>query len=228
MTISTLNGVLSGFQTPQHIVRSYVAPPAGGRPIELWYSSGINNSVGVADTTLNGVTLSSSGGLINGQIPHFDPGQGISSYLGIFNMMVVGQQGYGMLADRLWHNGGITITSTSLQTIASPTWPARDNNGLTLGDGVQVGLSVSATTGAGTPTAVLSYTNSSGASGRSANLQDTTQASSTVGMFYRFALQAGDLGVQSIQGITFTGAWASGTVNLVAYRLLAVIQLSAS
>jgi len=90
---------------------------------------------------------------------------------------------------------------------------------------VYVGLSVSATTGAGTPTAVLSYTNSTGASGRTSSLIDVTVGSSTVGMFYRFGLQSGDTGIQSVQGITFTGPWASGTVNLVAYRILATLDV---
>jgi len=227
MTIANLSGVLAGFQPTQPLTRQYNAPASANRMIDLWYSAGIGNPVGVADTTLNGVILSSSSSLVAGQIIHFDPPQGTSAYLAIFNAMSNGNAGIAYVCDRLWHNGGITITSTSLQSITSPTWPARDNNGLTQGDGVLVGLSVSSITGAGTPTAVLSYTNSSGASGRTGNfLQSPGISASTQGMFYPFTLQAGDAGVQSVQGITFTSPWASGTVNLVAYRILAIVAVA--
>jgi len=224
MPIVNLNGVIAGLQPPFPYVRT-VATQAGIRSVDTWYGAG-----GAADTTLNGVVLSSTGGVITGQYYHVDPPGGVNTYLARYQATVAAASAVGCIAvlcDRLWHNGGITITSTSPQTIVSPTFPARDNNGATAGDGVLLGLSVSAATGAGTPSITVSYTNSAGTSGRTATNVEGLIASSTTAAFYRLGLQSGDAGVQSVQSITLGSSWTSGTINLVAYRVLTVLEVSA-
>jgi hypothetical protein len=133
-----------------------------------------------------------------------------------------------MLCDRLWHNGGITITSTSPQTITSPAWPARDNNGAINGEGVLLGLEVSALTGTGTPTITVSYTNSDNVATRTGTNQHTTSSATVAGTFFPIGLQANDKGVRSVQSITLSATWTSGTCNLVAYRILGVIDGAAA
>jgi hypothetical protein len=165
--------------------------------------------------------------VIAGAIPYIDPPGGQNGYLARFQATTGGSAGMVFLCDRIWDNGGINITSTSLQAIASPTWPARDNTGTTNGVGVLLGVEVSATTGAGTPTLTLGYTNSSGTASRTATNIDATVASSLLGTFYRIGLQAGDYGVQSVQSITLSATWTSGTINVVAYRVLAALEMSA-
>lgn len=226
MAITTLDGIIAGAQQPRFFSKTMVAAAVVGRPASLWAGPGIPGA-GSYDTTLNGVTLSSTSAMVNGQIPFTDPVSG-NSYLSRFSGFVAGSGGTLILADRIWHNGGFTITSTSAQSITSPTWPARDADGTTNGNGILLGLEVSSATGAGTPTVTISYTNESGTPGRTATNVDATAASSVAGSFFRIGLQAGDKGVRSIQSLTLSATWTSGTMNLVAYRPLAMIEISGS
>lgn len=222
MSITTLDGALAGMRPPVQFAKATTATLVAGRPASLWSLNGAPGP-GSFDTTLNGVALSSSSALVNGQLYHQDPVSG-SSYLARFSAAAA-QGGKLLLLDRLWHNGGFTITSTSAQSITSPTWPARDANAATAGQGVMLAVEVSAATGAGTPTLTVSYTNQAGTSGRTAANIDATLASSAIGAFYRIGLAAGDTGVQSVQSLTLSATWTSGTINMVAYRLLAELEL---
>jgi len=130
-----------------------------------------------------------------------------------------------MLCDRLWHNGGYTITSTSAQNSTTPTWPARDVAGSTNGDGVLLALEVSAATGAGTPTITVGYTNSADTASRTGTNILATSASAIAGSTYLIGLQAGDTGVRSVQSLTLSATWTSGTINLVAYRVLSMLEV---
>jgi hypothetical protein len=138
------------------------------------------------------------------------------------------QAGVLLLCDRLWHNSGISVTTTTAQTVNSVTFPARDRNGATDGEGVYVGLEIVTTTGAGVATPSISYTNSAGTSGRTSTTVDTYTASRPSGHFYRLGLAAGDVGVQSIQSVTLGVSMTSGSVSLVAYRILASLELPAA
>jgi hypothetical protein len=222
MAIATLDGVIAGMQPARLIAKAVTATLVAGRPASLWSLAG-SPGAGSFDNTLNGVVLSSSSALVNGQIPHYDPGSG-NAYLARLQAAAT-QSGVLLLLDRLWHNGGITITSTSAQNITSPTWPARDINGSTNGDGVHLAVEVSAATGSGTPTITISYTNQAGVSGRTATNIIATVASSAIGATYLIGLQAGDTGVRSVQSLTLSATWTSGTINLVAFRPLAALEL---
>ena len=86
-------------------------------------------------------------------------------------------------------------------------------------------VEVSAATGAGTPTITISYTNQAGTASRTGTNIIATVASSAIGATYFIGLQAGDTGVQSVQSLTLSATWTSGTINLVAYRILAQLEL---
>jgi hypothetical protein len=230
MAITTLDGAIAGMQPTWFFFKSVTPTLVAGRPQSLWYLGGVPGAGAAPAASLNGSTLVSSGGLssnVAGQLPWIDPGSG-NSYLARFvaDAAVAGKL---LLCDRLWHNGGYTITSTSAQTTSSfPTLPSRDINGSANGVGVLLGLEVSATTGAGTPTINVQYTNSGGTASRTGAFVYASVASSAIGSFYPISLQAGDVGVQSLQSITFTSAWASGTVNMVAYRVVASLEIGAA
>ena len=190
-----------------------------GRWHSTWGMAGIPGA-GSWNTTLAGVNLSSTSAMVAGQIPFTDPGSG-SSYLARF-VGAVGQPGKLLLCDRLWHNGGFTAV-TSAQTINSAAFPARDVNGSTNGVGVFVGMEYSATGAANTPTITVSYTNQAGTAGRTgSNL--TTSSAPPAGTFVGLTMQAGDTGVQSVQTVAFTSAPTAGSVNLVAYRVIAALE----
>jgi hypothetical protein len=222
MSIATLDAALAGMRPPVAFAKGVTATLVAGRPASLWALAGAPGA-GAFDTTLNGVNLSSSSAQVAGQLAHTDPVSG-NSYLARLSG-AASQAGKLLLLDRIWHNGGITITSTSAQSITTPTFPARDNAGSSNGDGILLAVEVSGATGTGTPTLTASYTNQAGTSGHSASNLDAAVASSAIGAFYRLGLQAGDTGVRSVQSLTLSATWTSGTINLVAYRLLAELDL---
>lgn len=229
MAITTLDGAQAGMRPPWFFAKAATATLVAGRPASLWSLAG-SPGAGSFDTTLNGVVLSSSTTIPNGAIPHYNPASG-NAYLGRFSAgaTIAGRL---LLLDRLWHNGGFTITSTASQSITSPTWPSRcptsgsDDTPSTNGYGVLLAVEVSAATGAGTPTITVGYTNSGATAGRTATNQIATVASSAIGATYFIGLQAGDAGVRSVQSLTLSATWTSGTINLVAYRILADLELA--
>jgi hypothetical protein len=225
MTISSIDGAIAGMKPGWFFFKNTSSTPVVGRPHSFWAVGGIPGA-GSYDTTLNGVTLAGGPALsnnLNGQLPFIDPAGGSNSYLARY-VAVMGQVGLLMLCDRLWHNGGITAV-TSAQAITSPAWPARDANGATLGTGVLVGLEYSATGAANTPTCTLAYTNSIGTTGRTANPSPAISSGAVSQAFYPFTLQAGDVGVRSVQSITFSVAPTAGSCNLVAYRVIAAAEI---
>jgi hypothetical protein len=131
-----------------------------------------------------------------------------------------------MVADRLWHNTGLTVTTTTAQTVNSVAWPARDRNGSTNGEGVMIGLEVTtATTNASAITNMtMSYTNQDGTAGRTATVPSFA-ATAVAGYIAIFNLAAGDTGVRSIQSITFGTSLGGGAVQLMAFRPVTFIPM---
>jgi hypothetical protein len=227
MAINSLNQVLSGMQPLQWYSKSAVGSSTTGKPYSLW-SSGGSPGAGSNNSTLNGGTYSSTSGIPNGAIPHFDPPGGQNSYLAKFQASATTTAGTLILYDRLWDNGGYTITATTAQTIVSPTWPSRDANGTSNGVGVFLGVEITATVGAAAPTITVSYTNSAGVAGRTGTNIDATFNSAATGNLFRIGLQSGDVGVQSVQSLTLSASWISGTISLVAFRQLALVATTAT
>lgn len=219
MAITTEDGVLAGAQWPRFFAKAITPTMVIGKPQSLWGLAGAPGA-GTWDTTLAGVAVTSNAG----QIPWTNPGAG-NSYIARFQAMSTLASGTLLLVDRLWHNGGFTITTTTAQTVNSAAFPARDVDASINGKGVMVGIEVSAACGAAAPAPTLTYTNEAGTGSRTASLWFPTANSPVAGSFFPFGLQAGDLGVKSIQSLTLNTSWVSGTINLVAYRVLAALEL---
>lgn len=230
MSIVNLDGVIAGSRPTLWFGKAQTPTTAAGKPQSTWPLGG-NPGAGSFDNTLNGVILSSTGGLVNGQLPHYDPVSD-NAYIARF-MAAAGQGGTLLLLDRLWHNGGFTTTSTSQQDLSSPAWPARcrtsglDDTPSSNGFGIMCALEVSSTVGNAQPSLTLSYTNSLGQNGRVATSSRLADNNAATGSFYIFGMQAGDVGVQSVQSLTLGSSWLSGTVNLVAFRVIAALDLPA-
>lgn len=224
MAITTLDGVIAGCKPPQFFYKALSGGLGAGRPYTPFYAAGIPGAAVAPTPGISGEALTSYAG----QIPFTNPSAGQSSYLARFVGLSSGQSGQLMLVDRLWHNSGITITSTSPQTVNSVAFPARDQNGTTDGTGVLLGVEVSSTTGTGNPTITVTYTNSDNVGSRTGTGFIATVGTSGTGSFYPIGLQAGDKGVRSVQSLQLSASWTSGTIHLVAYRVLSVIQLGAS
>lgn len=135
--------------------------------------------------------------------------------------VIATQTGQFILADILWINSGLVVTTLTAQAITQPALPARDNNGATNGDGIQVGVLVTTvTTNAGAiANMTMSYTNSDGVAGRTATMA-SFPATAVVGSFVKFQLQAGDKGVRSIQSVTLGTSLVTGAISIVCFEEL--------
>lgn len=224
MAIGSLDAALAGMQALREFSKAITPTLVAGKPQSLWGLGG-NPGAGSFSSSLAGVALSSSSAQVAGQIPHVDPVTGNAYIAGLTGNAT--QAGVIQICDRLWHNGGFTITSNTSQTVNSAAFPARDVNGSTNGDGVLLGLEISAAAGAAAPTITVGYTNSDGTAGRSAVNINPTANSPAAGSFFKIGLQAGDQGVRSVQSLQLSASWLSGTMNLVAYRVLASIPVIA-
>lgn len=223
MTITTLDGIFAGTALPPEVFAKSGAFGASGitsgRLSSSWYLAGYPAAASAPTPGLSGAALTSP---TTGQLEI--PPSSNQTYLQ--NMRFKNSAGAGsivLLCDRLWHNSGFTITSTSAQTVNSVAFPARDANGSTNGEGVFLGVEISTATGAGTPTITVSYTNQAGTASRTGTNIPSTIASLTAGAFVPIGLQAGDTGVRSVQTLTLSATWTSGTMHLVAYRVLSTM-----
>ena len=222
MAITSVDTAIAGMKPPSWFSKAVSGTLVAGRPFSPFYTAG-NPGAAVAPTPgLSGAALTSYAGQI--QIPAASG----NTHLARFSGVPSAQAGTLVLCDRLWHNSGFTITSTGAQTVNSVAFPARDMNGSTNGVGVFLGVEISTATGAGTPTITVSYTNDAGTAGKTATNSVATVASSAIGTFYPIGLAAGDTGVRSVQTLTLSATWTSGTMHLVAYRPIATLTFPAA
>lgn len=231
MTIATLDAIVAGFQPPRPYAKTNTPTLVAGRPHSLWYLAGFPGAGAAAANTAGGVNLSSSSSQVVGQIQHNDPGGGLKSNLGRF----AGQAtiaGSLLLCDRLQqicgNSGGtaLSVTLTTQQTVTGQALPARDDTGTSNGAGVLCAMEVAANMGTGSgQTLTLGYTNSAGTSSHTSLNIDAVAASAAQGAFTRFGLQAGDVGIKTVDTYQSSGTMTSGTISLVLYRILAELEL---
>lgn len=221
MAITTIDGAVAGMIPPREFLKMISPALVSGRPHSLFYLGGIPPAAAAPSPGLGGEVLTTYAG----QIPWTNPVSG-NSYLARLQAQVP-IAGSLLLCDRLWHNSGITITSTSEQTFTgSAQIPPRDRTGTNAGYDVYGAVEVSGATGAGTPTLTLKYTNQSGAADHTATNIPATVASSAIGAFYPIGLAAGDYGIQKAQSLQLSATWTSGTIHVVLYRILARLELT--
>lgn len=220
MTISTMDQLIAGLKAPQPIIKASFTGQAAGQLHSSFYLAGLPGAAAAPTPGLAGAALTSYAG----QIPVPTPVANQVIYLAGMDATEAGNVGGVILLDRLWHNSGFTITTTTAQTVNSVAFPPRDINASTAGAGINVAIEVSATTGNGSPVTntTMSYTNSAGTASRTATITSYPTGAVT-GTFVPFNLAAGDTGVQSIQSLTLGTSYVSGTINLVAYRTIAAI-----
>jgi hypothetical protein len=221
MAITTIDGVIAGVQPPIHFVKTTGTMEAAGVLHSLFYTAGMPGPAVAPTSALAGDALTTYAG----QLP-------MPSFANNTHLMKFAAQttinGTLYLCDRLWHNATIDETLTTGQTIDSAAWPARDMNGSTNGAGVLIGIEVSTATtnGSAVTNTTLTYTNSGGTNTRTATMPATTPgagfpATAVAGTFAPFSLQAGDVGVRSIQTLTLGTSYGGGEIHLVAYRVIA-------
>ena len=209
------------------------APTTGGITSGIMASAWTMPGSPAAGALGAGVNGATSDGSTTGALSRTDPASG-NSYLYrlLANSPHVASANLGsgllFLVDRLWSDT-LAASTTTLQPITSPTWPTRcptsatDDTPATTGHGVLLGMEIS-TNLSNPPFCTVSYTNSSGTSGRAGATIPSGAATAAFG-FFPIGLAAGDLGVRSVQSCTMTNS-CTGTYGLVAYRILAVAAVS--
>lgn len=224
MAITTRDQLLASMRQPESFIKVGSTMEAIGVLHTLHYSTGRPGTATAPSPGINGAAVTS----MTGQIPFPPAVGGQNIYLAGLsaNANVAGQL---LLIDRMWHNSGIAVTTTTAQSITPATLPARDQSGTTDGVGVLAALEVStATTNAGAVTnTTMTYTASDGTGSRTATIP-SFPATALAGTFVPFALAAGDVGVRSVQSVTLGTSYGGGAIHLVLYRVLAVVPVSAA
>lgn len=232
MAILSGDGIVAGLPvgTSFFFFKAAATAKAIGTPHALGLSSaGLPAVFAAGSPGLSGATIDGTSSTLGGNIPFTNPGSG-NSYLAKMSLASSsGIIGVGAF-DMLWYNSGISITTTTGQTINSVTLPSRDNAGGTNGVGVMAWLyCATATTNAGAvANTTITYTNSAGTGSRTGSLVQSWPATAVAGTFIPFTLQAGDLGVKSIQTLTLGTSYVTGTVILFLTRDIAFISLAAA
>ena len=124
-----------------------------------------------------------------------------------------------MIYDRLWHVGGINLNINTLQSFTGVLAPTRHT------DGINNLLLLEITTASGTTTTTITvlYTNTADVSGRSATVT-LPAAAQPINRCWFLGLQAGDIGVKSVQSIQLSAATgAAGVANLVMFNAAEVV-----
>ena len=216
MAITTIDGIIAGLQPPVNYYKQGTTVVAF-RFFSHWYHPGMPSSGETITSGLAGNTLS---GQTQGQISFSNPASG-NTYLARFTANAT-QVGTCYLCDRLWHNSGIVVTSTSVQTINSPQFPPRDVTGGTSGSSILIGVEVSRPMGAGTPTFTMNYTATDGTTATTTTAAVTSAME--MGSFIQIPLVSGHTGVQKVNWWQQSATMTSGAYSLVAYRILTTID----
>lgn len=226
MAITSLDNAIAGAQAPVPIIKTGIATAAVGamRGYTLWYAAGNPGASTATAAGVNGeaVTPSVSAATVAGRLPRSNPASG-NAYLSRLGI-TTSTAGTLWLIDRMWHNSGLTVTSTTAQAITPATLPSRDRNASTNGAGVMAAIEWSATGGGGTPTVTLTYTDQDGNTGATGTF--TAVASPPVGTFEIFTLAAGDTGVRAPTSFIQSATRTSGTMHLVLFRVLAQVEVT--
>lgn len=227
MAITTLDGAIAGMQAPQPFMKVGItmAAAAAQRAYTPWYANG-NPGASVANAAgVNGDAVTPADGTaVQGRILRTNPVSG-NAYIGRLAVSAT-VAGTLWLIDRLWHNSGLTVTSTAAQAITPATLPARSGDGTSNGANVMAAIEWSATGGAGTPTVTLTYTDQDGNTGATGTF--TGVASPPVGTFEIFTLAAGDTGIRAPTSFIQSATRTSGTMHLVLFRVLAQVEVTAA
>jgi hypothetical protein len=215
MAITTLAQVTSGALPTIQTTKDISSGAINFVVLSGWYSPGYPSAATGNTSGVAGQALTSS----PNALPFNNPSSGSSYFTGV-NSNPADQNSPSnlLLIDRLWENSGLSPTVITAQTVNSVPWPARDLDDSTNGRGVYIAFEVSATMGAGAPSMSMSYTNSAGVAGRTAVNIVAVTASATPGRLFIMGLQAGDVGVRSVQSFTLSSTMTSGTFHLIAYR----------
>jgi hypothetical protein len=215
MAITTLDGVVAGYQIPVVIDKSGITMGAvsAGRFHSHWMAAGQPFSGATPASGINGGSLTSP---VTGQfvLPSTSTST-YTQYLARVELQSSVAASF-ILADRLWQNSGVSMTGTGVQSLSFTGLPARDANGSTLGVGCMAGLEFSAAGGVGTPTVTLVYDDQNGVT---STAQFVGVASPPQGSFWIWPVT----GIRTVRSVQLSATWTSGNSHIVLFRPLAYV-----
>ena len=217
MAITTLDGAISGAQPNVPYIKTGIAMAAVGamRAYNPRYASGNPGPATAPAAGVNGTAITGPGT----QILRANPGTGNAYVMGLD--LAPSAAGMLWLIDRLWENSALSVTSTAAQAITPAALPARDRTGTTNGVDVMAAIEWTATGNAGTPAVTLTYTDQTGATGKTSTF--TGIANAPVGTFELFAPGAASGGVRSPTSFIQNATRTSGSMSLVLFRRIAAL-----
>lgn len=135
-----------------------------------------------------------------------------------------------LIYDRLCHQAGLSGNVTGAQTTNLPTAALTR---YTSGEGVMMAVEVYTSVGTTGSTLSVSYTNSSGTSGRTSPEVALSSAAPNytyaAGSFILIPLQSGDTGVRSVESVTLSVATgAAGNFGITLFKPLAMTKTDSS
>ncbi|MBL8924108.1 MAG: hypothetical protein JNJ54_34955 [Myxococcaceae bacterium] len=223
MALTTLDGLVAASKQRFNWYKASVSTEGAGTFSSLWTAAGFP-SAGATPATGSGAIPDRT---TTGAFPLTAwAGGAAKKYLA--RLAAAGATaGQLIIYDRLWHNSGLSGTTTTSQTINSTAltrYPTVGGNYV----GVEPWLEVYTAYGATGSTFTLTYTNEAGTGSRTSTYTHPANAPTATQMI-PFPFQAGDKGVQSIQSFSLTPSTATaGNFGFTLLHRLAQIPISAA
>lgn len=220
MAITTADGWFAAAKQKVYWAKTTAVTTTAAAPFSMWAAAG-NPGAGtlaVGNTTTGTLFTDATAGapLLN------TFGGGATGYLAAarFRNSVAGSL---ILYDRIWGAGAVSMTAAATTSFASqPAITGRLPGGTDYGN-LEILIEVSTTTTGASGALSIGYTNQAGTASRTTGAL-TIGAVASPRMF-SMPLQAGDQGVQKIDGLTVTAVNTAGAVNVILARRLAVFDI---
>jgi hypothetical protein len=156
---------------------------------------------------------------LNYYLPNYSPE---SPYIIGARLAIQQTLGTYFIIDRLSHQSGLSGSITTAQTTNLPTAAlTRYTNGV----GVMIGLTIYTTIGGTAATVTASYTNQAGVSGKTTTVQSIGgSGNNTAPRMIFLPLQAGDIGVRSVESVTLTAnTGLGGNIGVTLFKILGAV-----
>lgn len=220
MAVTTMDGLVAALTGGD--VRSFnkasVASLAAGQRHSLWNVSG-NPGAAATPPTGNGEIPTSA---TAGAIPFVNASGGGNNYLG-YIAASAGQSGSLILYDRLWHDSGLSATTTGAGTAISPGALTRSTTGV----GVEVWAQVYTALGVSTAaTLTLQYTDQDGNTAQTGTIAKPATAGDVGEMWGPMAFAAGDYGCRAVTNYSWSATQTSGNFGLLLVKKIVTIPLA--
>ena len=228
MAITTAAQARAGLLPPVYFSKVATGTMIAGRPVNLNMLAGYPSAFSTPTTS----DLTS----LTGQI-HFPSSGGGNTYLAKLSALSSATPGMLLLCDRIWHTAPVSMATANSRLLnfdPRKTWIARDANGQTNGRGILIAYEVWSTLGTTPPTpgSVIYHDNGISSQGSPAGGEPifAMSGSSPVGTFYPTGLGAGYTPADPPSGVGAYGALGNGTasggtISVVAYRVLATLEI---